>query len=105
MSTRKPLFEHDQEVYDVVERIVAVTDATVEYGNKIAELKYTTKSGLLIEVVVTDYTDEELDAMDSPLTTMSDSAVVITVYRNEQFVGEFNGAFISWVIQLLGNFE
>lgn len=89
----KSYFEHDAEVMDIVSKITELMDgAKVEYNNCKVDISYTTENGFF-EIEVLDYTDEQLDGLDNELTTMADSTVTITLYRNEQFVATFNNAF------------
>ncbi len=93
MKNQKPLYDHDSEVYDMLDSIVSVIDElgtkrNVEYGNNIATVSFSRDDGLsLFEIEILDGLDDEW------MEHQFDSSIRVAIYRNEQIVGCFNGAF------------
>ena len=96
MKNQKPLYDHDAEVYDMINSIVSVIDElgtkrNVEYGNNIATISFSRDDGLsLFEIDILDGLDE---VDDDWMQHQFDSSIRVEIYRNEQVVGWFNGAF------------
>ena len=90
---KKPFFEHDDEVYSVIDTVKSILgdDVKIEYSNMIVTITCNAHNGYF-EIVINDYTDETLDDIDV-LNTMIDSAVTVSIYRNEQIICIVNNAF------------
>lgn len=102
---KKPFFEHDNEVYDIIDTVKSVLgdDVKIEYDNMMVTITCNANNGLF-EIVITDYDDETLDDIDV-LNTMIDSAVTVTIYRNEQLICIVNNAFSSAYKNVLATIE
>ena len=98
MTGRKPLYEHDTEVYDMVSLINNVlregnVEYKLEYDNLMVTYEFDGNDGLShFEIVILDWSDDDNES-DDMLPNMYDSPITVELYRNEQIIGKFNGAF------------
>ena len=91
----KPLYDHSDEMYGMLDSILSVfksynANYDVEYANNLMTIIYKPDDMSVFEINLLDMND---DYTDDFMENQFDSNINVAIYRNEQIVGCFNGAF------------
>lgn len=91
----KPLYDHSDEMYGMLDSILSVfksynANYDVEYANNLMTIIYKPDDMSVFEINLLDMND---DYTDDFMENQFDSNINVAIYRNEQIVARFNGAF------------
>lgn len=107
MGNNKPLFEHDDEVFDLTDKIKSILDrhelrCVHQYGNLVSEFTVTSyhdkdghEWGFSFDFVITiiDFPDDDAQGDDEFGRDMMNSNVIVKLTRAGEVVWELNGAY------------
>ena len=109
----KPFYEHDEIVYNAVEKInnvlnqYTVDEKKIEYNNNRVDIEYFCGTGYY-QIVILDYSEEEIETLEDNggwnMFVNQDECITIDFWRNDKkmctFYGDWLRIFLEEVLTL-----
>lgn len=105
----KPFYEHDEIVYNAVEKINSVLnqygiEKKIEYNNNRVDISYSCPNGGF-EIIILDYSEEEIDEMmdeaGNNMFVNQDECITIDLWRNDMKVCQFYGNWLGLFLDII----